>query len=93
MGPYGINSLRNDILPEYSANLGSNNLIVENIMMSDVRNDTEHRCVIVLQGTSTIQRESDPILLLVAGECHYRVHYHIYIHIFIATCCNDLMHT
>ena len=77
MGPYGRNALRNGIAPGYNTTLGSNNLIVGNIMMSDVRNDTEHQCVIVLQGNSTIQRESDPIFLLVAGEYHYRVHYHI----------------
>ena len=68
MGPYGINALRNGILAGYNTTLGSNNLIVENIMMNDDRNDTEYQCVIVSQGTSTIQRESDLIFLLVAGE-------------------------
>ena len=79
MGPYRINALRNGILAGYIAPLGSNNLIVENIMMNDDRNDTEHQCVIVLQDALTIERESDQTLLFVAGEYHYRVHYHIYV--------------
>ena len=37
-------------------------------MMNDVRNESVYQCVIVLQGTSTIQRESDHTILYVAGE-------------------------
>ena len=67
LGPYSVNALRNGILIGYSSN--GNNLIVENIMMNDARNNTEHQCVIVLQGgTSTIQRESNLTFLYVAGE-------------------------
>ena len=74
MGPYGVNALRNDILTGYSAALDSNNLIVENIMMNDVRNGSDYRCVIIRviisQNTSIehILRDSDPTLLYVAGE-------------------------
>ena len=70
MGPYGVNALRNDILTGYSAALDSNNLIVENIMMNDVRNGSDCSCVIISQNTSGqhILRESDPTLLYVAGE-------------------------
>ena len=73
MGPYGVNALRNDILTGYSAALNSNNLIVENIMMNDVRNGSDYRCVIISQNTSVqhILRESDPTLLYVAGEYQY----------------------
>ena len=46
-GPYRISALRNDILTRYSATLDNSNLIVENIMMNDSRNDSEYRCVIV----------------------------------------------
>ena len=69
-----MNALRNGILPGHSATLGSINLIVENIMMYDVRNDSDYRCVII----STYYRypltladiidESDPIILYVTGE-------------------------
>ena len=80
MGPYRINALRNGILTGYSATLDSNNLIVENIMMNDVRNGSEYRCVIIpAQGMITISNiidESDPTILYVAGEYQYRVHRH-----------------
>ena len=70
MGPHGVNSLRNGIETGYSTN--GNNLIVENIMMNDDRNDTEHRCVIITQGTTTILRQSNQTFLYVAGEYQYR---------------------
>ena len=90
---YGINALRSGILTGHTATLGSNNLIVENIMMNDVRNGSEYQCVIVLQDdASAIQRHSNRTVLYVAGEYQYRVHCHIRMHMFIATCCNDLMH-
>ena len=70
MLPYRINALRSGILTGHSATLDSNNLIVENIMMNDVRNGSEYRCVIILQDdTSAIQRQSDQTFLYVAGEC------------------------
>ena len=66
MGPFGVNSLLNGIQDGYSVN--GNNLIVENITMNDDRNNTEYRCVIIIQGTETRERESDPTILYVAGE-------------------------
>ena len=73
MGPYGVNALRNDILTGHTAALDSNNLIVENIMMNDVRNGSDYRCVIISYNTSVqhILRESGPTLLYVAGEYQY----------------------
>ena len=73
-GPYGKSALRSGILAGYNTTLGSDNLIVENIMMNDSRNDTEYRCVITVSMeqdmiiTVTIVRESDPTILYVAGE-------------------------
>ena len=68
--PYTVSGLRNGIAAGYSTN--GNNLIVENIMMNDDRNNTEYRCVIITtQGTTTIIRESDPTILFVAGEYIY----------------------
>ena len=64
--PYTVSGLRNGIVTGYSAN--GNNLIVENIMMNDDRNNTDHRCVITTQGTRTILRQSDPTILYVASE-------------------------
>ena len=89
MGPYRLAGLRGRLVTGYNTTLGSNNLIVENIMMNDDRNDTRHQCVIVLEDALTIQRESNETLLLVAGEYHYRVHYHVYNY----TLQCDLMHT
>ena len=67
-----MNALRSGILTGHTATLGSNNLIVENIMMNDIRNGSEYRCVIVpAQGMITfadIIDESDPTILYVAGE-------------------------
>ena len=72
MGPYRINVLRNGILTGHIATLDSDNLIVENIMMYDVRNDSEYICVIVpAQGIVTVADifdESDPTFLYVTGE-------------------------
>ena len=65
MKPYRINALRVGILTGYSAALDSNNLIVENIMMNDVRNGSEYWCVIVpVQGMITA---ADMIELLVSN--------------------------
>ena len=66
LGPYGVNSLRSGILKGYSAN--GNNLIVENIMMNDGRNNTEYRCVIT--DGMTILHQSNQTILNVAGEYH-----------------------
>ena len=69
---YRINNIRNGILTGYTATLDSNNLIVENIMMNDVRNGSEYKCVVIpAQGMVTsadIIAESDPTTLCVAGE-------------------------
>ena len=74
MGPYRVNAIRGGILTGYTATLDSSNLIVENIMMNDVRNGSEYRCVVIpaqLQDMVTfadIIDESDPTILYVAGE-------------------------
>ena len=70
VGPYTIITLQKDIHTGYSTN--GNNLIVENIMMNDGRNNTEYRCVIITLGTATILHKSDPAILYVAGEYQYR---------------------
>ena len=75
MGLYRRSALRNGILAGYTTNLGSNNLIVENVTMNDVRNDSDYRCVIMpAQGMITIADtidESDLTILYVAGEYQY----------------------
>ena len=75
VGPYRISALRSGILPGHSATLGSNNLIVENIMINDDRNDSDYRCMIIpAQGMVTIADiidESDPTILYVAGEFYF----------------------
>ena len=67
--PYRVTGLRSGVVTGYSAN--ENNLIVENIMMNDDRNNTEYRCVITQGTTTTILRQSDPTILYVAGEYKY----------------------
>ena len=78
---YRINALRNGILAGHNATLGSNNLIVENIMMNDNRNDTKYQCVILLQ--DIIQRRSDRTFLYVTGKYHYRVRTLLYLHMYV----------
>ena len=73
LGPYGVSALHNGILKGYSANITTNNLIVKNITMNDVRNNTEYRCGLRTQNIPTIL-QSDPTILYVAGEYHYTVH-------------------
>ena len=72
IGPYRINAIHGGTLAGYTATLGSNNLIVENIMMNDDRNGSDYRCVIVpANGRLTLAdiiEESDPTILHVAGE-------------------------
>ena len=65
---YGINALINGILPGYSVDLVNNDLLVQNIVMNDRRNDTEYQCVIVMSGTTTILNSSDPTFLYVVGK-------------------------
>ena len=67
MGPYGITQLHNGILSGYTATLGRTNLIVQNIVLNDVRNGSIYRCVMV-NNTRTILDESDLTFLYVAGE-------------------------
>ena len=64
MGPYRVSAIRGGILTGHTATLDGSNLIVENIMMNDVRNGSEYRCVIV-PGLVTF---ADPTILYVAGE-------------------------
>ena len=71
---YTLQQLRNGILTGYSSN--GNNLIIENIMMNDDRNDTEYSCGIVSSTVSQptvadIIDESDTTILYVAGEYQY----------------------
>ena len=72
-----LNAMHNGLVPGYTATLGSNNLIVQNIMMNDDRNDTEYWCAIVtvVEGegnapsrTEVIWSSSEPTVLYVAGE-------------------------
>ena len=77
LGPYGVSPLHHGILKGYSANIITNNLIVENIMMNDVRNNTEYRCGFRTQNIPTILA-SEPTILFVAGEYHSVYSIHMY---------------
>ena len=72
MPPYELSAIRNGIAPGYTSDLGSNNLLVTNIMMDDDRNGTEHQCVIgisgVFQNTLQVIERGNVSLLYVAGE-------------------------
>ena len=69
--PYTVQQLHNGILTGYSTN--GNNLIIENIMMNDDRNDTQYSCGTIPCTVSNptvadIRDESDSTILYVAGE-------------------------
>ena len=71
---YTVQRLHNGILTGYSSN--GNNLIIENIMMNDIRNNTKYSCGTVSSTVSNptvadIEDESDPTILYVAGEYQY----------------------
>ena len=65
MGPYEVIALLNGTLTGYSSN--GNNLIVQNVIMNDVRNGSNYNCVINI--TIAILQQSHPTTLYVAGEC------------------------
>ena len=68
---YTLQQLHNGILIGYSSN--GNNLIIENIMLNDVRNDTEYICGTVPKSNPIVAGmvdESNPTILYVAGEYH-----------------------
>ena len=74
VGPYIVQQLHNGILTGYSSN--GNNLIIENIMMNDDRNNTKYSCVTVSNTvsnptTADIVDESNTTILFVAGEYQY----------------------
>ena len=73
-GVYTVQQLHNGVLTGYSSN--GNNLIIENIMMNDDRNNTPYSCGTVLSTVSNptiadIMDESDSTILYVAGEYQY----------------------
>ena len=92
IGPYTANAIRGGQLDGYSvaSDVLSNNLIVENIVRNDDRNNSDYKCVIVpaqvrLTLTDIIE-ESDPTILYVAGEYIYvRLYVSIYC-IHVCTC-------
>ena len=67
VGPYNPTALRNGILAGYSADLDSNNLIVQNIMINDVRNGSAYRCEVMVNMNIIL---SNAAILYVAGEYH-----------------------
>ena len=74
MGPYRLNAIRDGVLAGYrgAADPFSNNLIVENIMMNDDRDNNDYKCVIVsARGNITLANiieKSDSTTLLIVGE-------------------------
>ena len=67
-GPHAVNSIHRGDVTGYTTTLGSNNLIVENIMMNDSRNNYKLQCVIITTSDKTIQIIGDAYILYVAGE-------------------------
>ena len=78
-----VQQLHNGIVTGFNSN--GNNLIIENIMMNDHRNDTQYSCGIVSSTSnptvSDIEDESDPITLYVAGES---TEMNRYVHTYVA---------
>ena len=71
-GPYGVNAIQNGIATGYTAQLGSNNLIVQNITMNDDRNGSEYQCVIAIENENTMvlqpMESGNVTILYIAGE-------------------------
>ena len=67
-GPHAVNSIHRGDVTGYTTTLGSNNLIVENIMTNDSRNNYKLQCVIITTSDKTIQITGDAYILYVAGE-------------------------
>ena len=63
--PIALSSLFNGAVPGY--NTSGNNLLVEDIILNDDRNDTDYICVLP-QTPPTPDIESDPTILYVAGK-------------------------
>ena len=68
---YTVQELHNGPLTGYSSN--GNNLIIDNIMMNDDRNNTVYSCgtvpsTVSIPTMADIKDESDPTILYVAGE-------------------------
>ena len=70
VGPYTVQQLHNGILTGYRSN--GNNLIIENIVMNDIRNSTEYRCVTV--PNSMNNPTQGLTILYVAGEYQYTLY-------------------
>ena len=69
-GPHRPNALLDGQSPGYTLN-NNNNLIVKNITMNDVRNNTEYQCAIITRGTMPKKHWSDLTILYVSGEYQY----------------------
>ena len=81
-----VQQLHNGILTGYSTN--GNNLIIENIMMNDDRNDTEYSCgtvssIVSQPKVANVIDESDPTILYVAGEYLCTLLYSTVLYIYI----------
>ena len=72
MGPRGLSSIRNGIVPGYTNNLSTTSLIIKSIMINDDRNGTEYRCVIAISNADTMTEQpverGSKTILYVAGE-------------------------
>ena len=67
VGPYVPMQLQDGLVTGYSSN--GSNLIIENIMMNDDRNNTEYHCVVVWRDDQQeILEWSNTIYLFVMGE-------------------------
>ena len=76
----GVIALLNGTEPGHSSN--GRSIIVKNIMLNDVRNGSEYRCVKVQNGS--IIDESNSICLYVAGE--YTVYSYVYVSPYTYAC-------
>jgi len=75
---YGINAILSGQVSGYSGNVNNAHLIVENIMMNDGRNGTEHMCLLFNIININMKEKlngSDPIILYVAGKYQYSIMY------------------
>ena len=60
-------------------NVSGSNILVEDIMMNDVRNVSRYRCVVLLNPPDP-SIEGNLTILYVAGECKYLVYLCMHLH-------------
>ena len=77
LSAHSLNDLSMGLVANHSAS--GRNILVEDIMMNDIRNGSQYQCVI-LQNPPNLDIEGNITILYVAGECKYLVYVCTHLH-------------